>query len=130
MGIMAPIVMQTTVSALAIPSTAVPAVPAVRTQVAVKVAMRVPAFMAVFAFVLSTVLKKLLGRARVILPPMGIAVADVKPRVTAAVLTVPGTLSTSAANAMPTPEVSCCAMLSFATMRITKIGQNNFVLHY
>ena len=93
-------------SALAIPSTAVPAVPAVRTQVAVKVVMRPPALVAVFAFVLSTVLKKPLGRARVILPPMGIAVADVKPRVTAPVLTVPGTLSAAVANAMPTPEVS------------------------
>ena len=37
---------------------------------------------------------------------MGIAVADVKPRVTAPVLRVPGTRSVEVTNAMATPAVS------------------------
>ena len=56
-GIMAPAVVQTTVSALVIPSTAVPTVPAVRTQVAVKLPMVLPACEALFNMELSTALK-------------------------------------------------------------------------
>ncbi len=55
-GMLAPAVVQTTVSALAIPSTVVP-VAGVRTQVAVKLEMVVPALVAVFDLVPSTALK-------------------------------------------------------------------------
>ena len=44
---------------------------------------------------------------------MGIAVADVKPRVTAPVLRVPGTRSPTVANAMATPELACTSPTGF-----------------
>ena len=65
--------------------------------------MAVPPPVSVLALEESTALKYLGGRARVILPPTGTAVAVVKLNLTVSVLTVPGTLSDAAAKLKSVP---------------------------
>jgi len=96
-------VVQTTVSAPAIPSTVTVEVPTVSTHLAVAAT---PVPVSVLALVGSTALKYLFGKAIVILPPIGTSVTVVKPRVTAAVFRVPGTWFPAVANAMAIPVVS------------------------
>ena len=92
---MAPAVVQTRVSASAIPRTGVSVTPAVSTHVAVAA---VPVPTTVLALVESTALKYLGGNAMVIFPPMGTGVTVVNPSVVVLVLSVPGTWFAAVAN--------------------------------
>ena len=98
-------VVQTTVSAPLMPRTGTPATPTVSEHLAVVDTVD-PAEVQVIVLVASTALKYLGGRAMVILPPIGMAVAVTKPRVIAPVLTAPGTLSLGVANTMGAPLAS------------------------
>ena len=75
---------QTSASAFEIPSTETLGLPAVRTHVAV------PPPVSVLALEELTAVKYLGGRARVILPPTGTAVAVKNPNLTLPVFVVPG----------------------------------------
>ena len=91
---------QTSASAFEIPSTETLGSPAVRTQVAV------PPPVSVLALEELTAVTYLGGRARVILPPTGTAVAVLKPNLTEAEFLVPGTRSDAAAKTIEVPVVN------------------------